>query len=594
MDVVALISGGKDSCFNMMHCVANGHRICALANLFPAPESGTDELDSFMFQTVGHDLIDLYAECMGVPLFRRPISGASIVQGMDYAPQSGDEVEDLFELLSLVKREMPNVQAVAVGAILSNYQRIRVENVCSRLGLVSLAYLWRRDQKELLQAMIDSGMDAILVKVAAMGLKPSHLGRPISSILDLMCSLNERYGSQICGEGGEYETMTLDAPIFQRRIVIDQFEIVKAADEAFATVAHYRILQAHTEGKVSHGLPSQLAVSLVDTFRTRPLHIEGEDELTIGVEGPDVSFSKLAPRPRRRQAPSEDAPWHFSTSAAPFGDDITKATRHCLDELQSKLAARGLTWSDVAIVHVHLGNMADFGAFNLIYGELFPRNPPARVTVAVPTCLSIECLAADPRAPRENMHVQSISYWAPANIGPYSQTVTIGDCTFVAGQIGLLPHTMNLPRTMEEELSASLSNLSAVISAVGGDLRSNTLSCICYVTKEAFADDAKRSWSLVADRRIPMVVSVVSGLPRDASVEWEVVFVRARSLAAGSEDGDEEALDRYETVAADHLESGEVDLDGAFLFGGSGPTSHASPVFGRTMMTMAAYPRIRS
>ena len=35
MRVVALISGGKDSCFNMMQCVAAGHDIVALANLYP-------------------------------------------------------------------------------------------------------------------------------------------------------------------------------------------------------------------------------------------------------------------------------------------------------------------------------------------------------------------------------------------------------------------------------------------------------------------------------------------------------------------------------------------------------------------------------
>lgn len=35
MRVVALVSGGKDSCYNMMQCVAAGHEIVALANLYP-------------------------------------------------------------------------------------------------------------------------------------------------------------------------------------------------------------------------------------------------------------------------------------------------------------------------------------------------------------------------------------------------------------------------------------------------------------------------------------------------------------------------------------------------------------------------------
>jgi diphthine-ammonia ligase len=54
---------------------------------------------------------------------------------------------------------------------------------CSRLGLVALAYLWRRDQGELLQEMIDNNIDAIIIKVAALGLDPTkHLGLRISEI----------------------------------------------------------------------------------------------------------------------------------------------------------------------------------------------------------------------------------------------------------------------------------------------------------------------------------------------------------------------------------------------------------------------------
>lgn len=54
---------------------------------------------------------------------------------------------------------------------------------CSRLGLVSLAYLWRRDQSELLQEMIDGGLEAVVIKVAALGLHPSkHLGMRLQEI----------------------------------------------------------------------------------------------------------------------------------------------------------------------------------------------------------------------------------------------------------------------------------------------------------------------------------------------------------------------------------------------------------------------------
>lgn len=52
-----------------------------------------------MYQTVGHDAIHLYSECMGVPLYRREILGESVIQGSDYRVADNDETEDLFLLL---------------------------------------------------------------------------------------------------------------------------------------------------------------------------------------------------------------------------------------------------------------------------------------------------------------------------------------------------------------------------------------------------------------------------------------------------------------------------------------------------------------
>ena len=72
-------------------------------------------------------------------------------------------------LLFVITQEAHNIQGIAVGAVLSDYQRVRVENVCSRLGLTSLAYLWSCDQMELLDEMINCDMQAVLVKTACIG-----------------------------------------------------------------------------------------------------------------------------------------------------------------------------------------------------------------------------------------------------------------------------------------------------------------------------------------------------------------------------------------------------------------------------------------
>uniref|UniRef100_U9T664 Diphthine--ammonia ligase n=1 Tax=Rhizophagus irregularis (strain DAOM 181602 / DAOM 197198 / MUCL 43194) TaxID=747089 RepID=U9T664_RHIID len=256
MKVVALISGGKDSCYNMMHCVANGHQIVALANLKPQSKSGKDELDSFLYQTVGHDAIEYYAECINLPLYRAEIMGSSLVQDADYQQTLGDETEDLYQLLKQVKEELPDIQAVSVGAILSNYQRVRVENICNRLGLTSLTYLWRRNQKELLGEMINAGINAIIIKVAAIGLKPSHLGKSIEQLYPYLCDLNEKYDVNICGEGGEYETFTLDCPLFVKRLVVEETETIVHSDDAFAAVAYLRLKRLIVKEKQANEITS--------------------------------------------------------------------------------------------------------------------------------------------------------------------------------------------------------------------------------------------------------------------------------------------------------------------------------------------------
>lgn len=51
-------------------------QVVALGNLLP-PEAETDELDSWMYQTVGHQLVAAYASATGLPLLRRRIFGSS-------------------------------------------------------------------------------------------------------------------------------------------------------------------------------------------------------------------------------------------------------------------------------------------------------------------------------------------------------------------------------------------------------------------------------------------------------------------------------------------------------------------------------------
>lgn len=247
MKVVALVSGGKDSTYNMMKCVENGHQIVALAHAHP-PQRDTEkeELDSYLFQTVGSSAVHAIAQCMELPLYLQPIQGTALSQELDYQQTQDDETEDLFLLLQKVKQSHPDVEAVSVGAIFSSYQSNRVQHVCDRLGgLKMLAYLWQQEQVPLLKDMVRDGVEAVLIKVAALGLDQGDLGKSLKEMMPKLLELSDKYGVHACGEGGEFESFTLDCPLFKHRVVLDETETIVHSDDPFAPVLYLAIKKFH-------------------------------------------------------------------------------------------------------------------------------------------------------------------------------------------------------------------------------------------------------------------------------------------------------------------------------------------------------------
>jgi 2-iminobutanoate/2-iminopropanoate deaminase len=68
---------------------------------------------------------------------------------------------------------------------------------------------------------------------------------------------------------------------------------------------------------------------------------------------------------------------------------VEEETRHAFANIQAVLDARGLSLSDVVKVLVFLDDMDNFSAFNNVYGEYFPSDPPAR------SCVQAARLPAD-------------------------------------------------------------------------------------------------------------------------------------------------------------------------------------------------------
>ncbi|NXP08035.1 DPH6 ligase, partial [Thinocorus orbignyianus] len=555
-------SGGKDSCYNMMQCVAAGHQIVALANLRPAENTGqTDELDSYMYQTVGHHAIDLYAEALDLPLYRGFIKGTSVNTGKVYTTCQEDEVEDLYHLLKLVK-DKEGVEGVSVGAILSDYQRVRVENVCRRLDLQPLAYLWRRNQEMLLKEMISSNIQAIIIKVAALGLNPEkHLGKTLDQMEPYLLELSEKYGVHVCGEGGEYETFTLDCPLFKKKIVVDSAKVVVHSADAFAPVAYLHFLKLHLENKANtftvNSCSCEMSCSSDDTL---PSSEEEEPQKNIPViwkslKHNSLDFSKTFGSSGRSLGGYQ---W-FSGITAHFlpseGKNAQEAAREAFSSLRANMTSEGLKLEDIILVHLYLKTMKDFNVINSVYVTEFDLCPPARVCVETllpdGVLFCIDCLAHKDNVAmydvlheeKRVMHVQSISHWAPASIGPYSQSIKVGDVLYCAGQIALVPCTMQLVSGgIWAEAIVSLRHVEQVLQAMSQKTAlHHIITANCYVTDSKHIPIAHSIWQKklreckkIEDSEVYhdgtavcglLAVAVVSHLPRDASIEWHVVAV---------------------------------------------------------------------
>lgn len=546
MKFVALISGGKDSFFNILHCQANGHELVALANLHPA-DPKREEIDSFMFQTVGHSVIDYYKECVGVPLYKKAIYGCSTNVELEYLPTRHDEIEDLFCLLQEVKNAHPDVEGVSCGAILSHYQRTRVENVCGRLGLTSLAYLWQLNQTELMRSMCELGLDARLVKVAAIGLTEKHLGKLIQEMFPILIKLNQMYDVHVCGEGGEFETLVLDAPFFVKKLHIKSLRIVAHSSDV-SYIADLEIeLVDKEKTEYAFSQPPLLLEEFVEAKSQAQQSLDSElengeveqAESTLSGEKLGSTSSSTAPTsPTSRFILPRVFPLASRVYISNVVSDmptIESQTNDIMMQIGRYLAEHGATFDNVQHMSVLVLDMNNFARFNNVYGTYLTKKylPPSRAcvetTLPLPHKVQVSCVMLKPPSQKIGIHIRSRSYWAPQNIGPYSQAIMEQRSTFktatLSGQIPLVPASMALSTgTPLDNAVLSLQHIYRAKALVG--VR-QIAYYTCYITESTTVPVVAKVWNAYVDGVengqdffSRLLIVQTTGLPRGADVEW--------------------------------------------------------------------------
>jgi diphthine-ammonia ligase len=247
-----------------------------------------------------------------------------------------------------------------------------------------------------------------------------------------------------------------------------------------------------------------------------------------------------------------------------------------LDPLE-RLDQQGLDFLSIGHINLYLATM-DLFPYNTYFGP----SPPTRACVA--SILPSGCyVKMDVVAYREQhdgersaLHVRGFSYWAPANIGPYSQAVRTGERLFVAGQIGLIPPTLSLPDPPSFAMEAALSSqhvrriVQAVQEGTGGGFTGWMESCVCWIsgppdTFNVKRDTVRKAWNVwrpEPDRlrlvsEVPMLIVQVPGLPKGAQVEWQITWTTSQAPRSAEEDEDIQDTKRHFSTIAAFKEKGQ-------------------------------------
>lgn len=198
--VFASWSGGKDSCLACYRAIAGGLKIWYLANMI------TEDGKRSRTHGLSANIIQVQSQAVGISLVQRRTSW--------------DSFEAKFKnMLRAFKQE--GITDGIFGDIDLDEHREWVERVCREVGITPHLPLWAESQDKILRDFINLGFEAIVVATRADMLGEEWLGRRVDlDFIDHLAELRKTKDITLCGEAGEYHTLVINGPLFQKRMEI--------------------------------------------------------------------------------------------------------------------------------------------------------------------------------------------------------------------------------------------------------------------------------------------------------------------------------------------------------------------------------------
>lgn len=169
-----------------------------------------EEHNRIVMHGVREELLDMQAERIGLPLKKIYLPAS---------PQDTIYKQAMTDALTELKQE--GITTAAFGDIFLEDLKTYREQQLQTVGFNALFPLWKRNTREMVEMVEDSGIETIIICLNEKFLGKEFLGRKIdrSFLNDLPKNVDP------CGENGEFHTFVYNAPYFSNAIPVERGEI---------------------------------------------------------------------------------------------------------------------------------------------------------------------------------------------------------------------------------------------------------------------------------------------------------------------------------------------------------------------------------
>ena len=198
---VVLTSGGKDSILALHLAVESGLEVMALLTIFPEDE------ESLLYHTHNLEHVGAIADSIGVKWISKTVT-------------KDEEVTSLSGALTSIEAEV-----LVTGGVASNFQREKFAKAAKPADLEIFTPLWGMSAQRLFSMILEKRLKVVVDAVAALGLGEEWLGVELTrKNIERLMKISEKFRFNPVGEGGDLDTFVLDAPLYNKKLIIQDVE----------------------------------------------------------------------------------------------------------------------------------------------------------------------------------------------------------------------------------------------------------------------------------------------------------------------------------------------------------------------------------